>query len=108
MIGRLRERIRFERPVIGGDGAGGGALTWEPVPQLPEVFASVTALTGSEPVAADQRQAQVNFQVTIRARADLSAAWRLVWRGQPLDILAILPEPRRAYVTLLARSGGGQ
>lgn len=108
MIGRLRERIRFERPVFGGDGAGGGALTWAPVPQTPEVFASVTAVTGSEPVAADQRQAQVTFQVTIRARDDLSAEWRIAWRGQYLDILAILPEPRRAYLTLLARSGGGQ
>ncbi|TDP49160.1 phage head closure protein [Zavarzinia compransoris] len=108
MIGRLRERIRFERPVIGDDGAGGGPLGWAPIAETPEVFAAVTATTGSEPVAADQRQAQVMWQVTIRARDDLSAEWRIVWRGQPLDILGILPEPRRAYLTLLARSGAGQ
>lgn len=104
-IGRLRERIAFERPVIGDDGAGGGVLAWETVA---EVFAAVEAETGREPVEADAREAQVTWRITIRARADLSADWRVVWRGQALDILAILPDPRRAHVTILARSGGAQ
>ncbi|MCF4166477.1 phage head closure protein [Zavarzinia compransoris] len=104
-IGRLRERIAFERPEIDTDGAGGGTLAWIPVA---DVFAAVEAETGHEPVEADAREAQVTWRITIRARSDLSADWRVVWRGQPLDILAILPDPRRAHVTILARGGGGQ
>lgn len=108
MIGRLRERIAFERPVLGDDGAGGGALSWMPVDTLPEVWAAVEATTGSEPVEADARQAEVTWRITLRARDDLSADWRLLWRGRVLDILAILPRPRRDYLVLLAREGAGQ
>ncbi|WP_165837621.1 phage head closure protein [Zavarzinia aquatilis] len=108
MIGRLRERIAFERPVLGDDGAGGGSLSWLPVDALPEVWAEVEATTGSEPVEADARRAEVNWRITLRARDDLSSDWRLVWRGRVLDILAILPRPRRDYMVLLAREGAGQ
>ncbi|MDD3446194.1 MAG: phage head closure protein [Zavarzinia sp.] len=104
-IGRLRERIAFERPAIGDDGAGGGTLSWVPVA---EVFAAVEAETGKEPVEADVREAQVMWCITIRARDDISADWRVLWRGRAFDILAILPEARRAYVTLIARSGAAQ
>ncbi|MFA5120004.1 phage head closure protein [Zavarzinia sp.] len=105
MIGTLRERVTFQRPEIGDDGAGGGALSWADVAT---VWAAVEATTGSEPVAADARQAQVTWRITIRARAALSTDWRLLWRGMALDILAVLPAPRRDLVTLLARSGAGQ
>lgn len=108
MIGRLRERIALERPVLGADGAGGGPLAWVALDLNPVVWARVEAVAGDEPVAADQRQAEVTYRITLRARADLSAECRAVWRGQALDILAILPQERRAYLTLLARAGGAQ
>ncbi len=108
MIGRLRERIGFERPLLGADGAGGGSLAWAALDAQPMVWARVEAVTGTEPVAADQRQAEVIYRITLRRRWDLTAACRVTWRGQVLDILAILPDERRAYMTLLARAGGGQ
>lgn len=108
MIGRLRERVTFQHPQIADDGAGGGSLSWLDITPTPTVWAAVEAVTGSEPVEADARQAEVNYRVTIRARQDLAPEWRLTWRGRALDILAILPGRRRDYTVLLAREGGGQ
>lgn len=108
MIGRLRERIALERPQLGPDGAGGGVLAWVPLDSRPTVWARVEALTGDEPVAAEQRLSEVTYRITIRRRDDLSPECRAVWRGLALDILALVPEERRTYLTLLARAGAGQ
>lgn len=108
VIGQLRERVTFERPAIGSDGAGGGALAWLPVDTNPTVWARVEAQAGSEPVEAQTREGHVTWRVTLRRRDDIVTDWRLVWRGAVFDILGVLPDERRAYVTILARSGGAQ
>lgn len=105
MIGQLRERVRLEAPAIGDDGAGGGELAWNPVATI---WARVEAVAGTEPVEAQAREAHVTWRITIRRHDGIVAGWRLVWRGQALDILGVLPDERHAYLTILAKSGGAQ
>lgn len=108
MIGRLRERIAFQRPVIAGDGAGGGELAWITIDGPPGHWAWVEAVTGSEPVEAQARRPRQTWKIILRQRTGLTSDCRVLWRGLVLDIVAIMPAETRGYLTILATSGGAQ
>ena len=101
--GSLREPITIQRKVSVSDGMGGQAISWI---DLATVRAHVKPLSGREALQAMQLQASITHRVYIRYRADLLPSDRLVMRGQPLQIRAILNmEMRNQWLEVSADSG---
>lgn len=82
---RLKERVRIEQPSSVDDGYGGKMVSWS---ALTTVFAEVEALAQNvrERSLAEQIRAVAGYRVTIRARSDVDASMRLVWKTHVLQI----------------------
>lgn len=101
--GALREPITIQRKVSVSDGMGGQAISWT---DLATVRAHVKPLSGREALQAMQLQASITHRVYMRYRADLTAADRLLMRGQPLQIRAVLNlEMRDRWLELSCDAG---
>lgn len=101
--GALREPITIQRKVSVSDGMGGQAISWI---DIASVRAHVKPLSGREALQAMQLQASITHRVYIRYRADLLPSDRLLMRGQPLHIRAILNmEMRNQWLEVSADSG---
>ncbi len=74
-IGRLRHRVRLERPVASDDGAGGESVAWSAVANL---WARIEPLSAEERLTAERLEAAVTHRITIRHRADLTHTMRFV------------------------------
>lgn len=88
--GKLREPITIQRKQTASDGMGGQALQWV---DLFATLADVRPVSGREAVQAVramQLQASITHRIYIRYRADLTAADRILLRGQPLQVRAII------------------
>ena len=72
------------------DEGGGTTEEWEPYVQL-EAF--VIPLSGTEFYQAQQTQNPIDYDVYIPFRDDITADMRVVFRGDILDITAVLPSP---------------
>ena len=99
-IGKLRHRVRIERPASTQD-----PTTGEMVPGwalVATVWASVEPLSVREFISAQAGQSEVTARFVIRHRAGLSAAMRLVHRGQVYNIEGVLADPKSGqhYLTL--------
>ena len=70
------------------DEGGGSTEEWVPYVQLE---ALVIPLSGTEFYQAQQTQNPVDYDVYIPYRADITANMRVVFRGDTLDIKAVLP-----------------
>ncbi len=76
--GDLTERVTFQREERVRDAGGGWEKAWG---DLFTVWAKVTPKSGRERDMAQQREAPSNYRVTIRRRADVLPADRLIWNG---------------------------
>lgn len=74
--GRLRHRIRIEKPIVTQDPET-GALT-EAVQVIGTVFASIEPLSAREFIAAQSTQSQITARIVIRFRSGLTPDMRLV------------------------------
>jgi SPP1 family predicted phage head-tail adaptor len=83
----LREQIVVQRKSLAGDGAGGHVVTWR---DLFATRAKVKPLSGREALQAMQLQASITHRIYIRYRKDLTESDRIILRGQPLQIRAII------------------
>lgn len=101
--GQLRELIAVEQKSVTRSSIGEEQVIWVPV--LSGVHARVRALSGREFFAGQQMQDSVDYQVTIRYRTGLTRDMRIAWRGQHLDIVAILPGESRESLLLMCQSG---
>lgn len=102
--GQLRERVTLQAPLRTPDGAGGADIGWSEVATL---WARVEAQGGGELPAGERLEARARLEVTIRFRADVTPAMRLVWRGRALDIRASADsDGRRRFLTLDCMEGG--
>lgn len=101
--GELRERVTFQQR---GEDANGDRLgDWE---AGFTVSARVRALRGSEPVLQSRLQGVQPYSVTIRdstAARQITTAWRAVWGGRHLNIRAIAPDERGAFIDLMMEYG---
>ena len=101
--GKLREPLTIQRKLAVSDGMGGQAISWV---TLGSIRGDVRPLSGREAVQAMQLQASLTHRIYIRYRADLTPADRLVMRGQPLQIRAIVNmEMKNRWLELACDSG---
>ena len=101
--GRLTERVDLACPVEAIDELRSRTVKWRP---RGTVWAAVEAITGREVHAAQQLHSVVTLRVTIRQPGLTPAAtWRVVWKGRPLSIEAVLPHPDRDRLVLLCSEG---
>ena len=104
--GRLRHRLRIERPTDSLDGYLGEVKVWTPVV---EVDAGIDAITGREFMAADRELAGITWRITLREIPGTTIEPN--WRGIDVDtdavydFVAILPSHARNDLTLAATSG---
>jgi SPP1 family predicted phage head-tail adaptor len=101
--GALRETVTIERKQSASDGMGGQVVQWV---ALATVRGKVAPLSGREALQAMQLQASITHRIYVRYRSDLSAADRLILRGKPLQIRAVLNmEMRNQWLELSCDEG---
>ena len=85
LASQLNQRIRIERPSRADDGYGGTSVTWV---ELASVFAEVKPVFGAvhEREVGAQRVSNAGYRILIRARTDVTAAMRIIWKGHVLLI----------------------
>ena len=100
--GDLRHRVTIQQLVVGQDDYGQPLNTWK---DAATVWAKVEDLTGREYFAAQQvPTAEVSTRVTIRWRADIEPAMRVVHGARVLDIKAVLdPDGRKRELQLMCQ-----
>lgn len=94
--GRLSQRVTLQQRTAGVDALGQELTTWSDVATL---WAEVQPLRGREYFAAGQLQSAVDVRVRIRWRAGVVPTMRVVWRGEPMEIVSVI-EPDAAKVSL--------
>lgn len=106
--GVLRHRVDIEEFGVTLDSNGAQVEAWDSIltsdePLLP---AEIVPLSGREFVAAQAVQAGVTTRITIRWRADVKPAMRVVHDGDLYNIKAVLPDPTlRTHLTLMCETG---
>lgn len=91
--GKMRHRITIQRERNASDlgyvadGEGGYELAWVDVAT---VWAEVRPLSVREQSFAAQLQDARTHQVRIRARTDVTAACRIVFKGRPFNIVGVM------------------
>lgn len=85
--GMLREPITIQRQLSVSDGMGGQSIQWI---DLFTTRAHVKPISGREAVQAMRLQDSITHRIMMRYRADLTALDRIIMRGQPLQIRAII------------------
>lgn len=82
---QLTERVRIERPVASDDGYGGLQIGWT---EVATVFADVKPVFGAvhERQVGAQAMSNAGYRVIVRARTDVTAAMRIVWKTHVLLI----------------------
>lgn len=104
--GRLRHRIRIERPDYTQDPITGEmVLSWELV--VEKVPAAIEPLSAREFIAAQATQSAVTARIVIRQRDDVDATMRIIHRGRIYNIRGVLADPKSGleYLTLPCSMG---
>lgn len=100
---KLREPITVQRQQSASDGMGGQAHQWV---DLFTARAEVRPLSGRESLQAMHLQASITHRVIIRYRSDIAPADRILLRGEPLQIRAIINiEMRNRWLELACDAG---
>lgn len=83
--GRLRHRVTLEREDL-TPLAGGSAMRSHAV--IAVAWAAITLLNAGEDALTARRIAAVRYRITVRRRAGLAAADRILWDGRVLRVTA--------------------
>lgn len=103
--GRLRHRVTIQNRVETQDPTTGAiAVSWADVAT---VWAAVEPLSAREFIAAQAAQSQVSARITIRYRAGVTAAMRIVHGATLYNIEGVIPDNRsgREWLTLPVSAG---
>ncbi|CBJ37892.1 putative phage head-tail adaptor [Ralstonia solanacearum CMR15] len=104
--GKYNRRIALQRRQEGRTPSGQPINAWV---EVAKPWARVLGENGKEFIAAGRETAEREMSLRIRYRADVTAAWRVIFRGQPCDIKAVLPdEVRREHVDLVVTVGASK
>lgn len=105
-IGRLDQRITFQRRVRVPDGVGGETMEWENLPLIPTVWARVMPKSGGEQTGEGRIEATARVVFQVRERTDLDATMRIMWRGMAHNIRHVaIKSPRTMYLEIEAEAG---
>ena len=102
--GDLRERVTLQQRAETLDSIGENTGAWS---DLVTVWASAEPLSGREYFAQGQQQQTIDVRFRIRYRSDVTGLLRVVWRGEPHDIVGppINVDGRREYLELMTVKG---
>ncbi|MCK2183508.1 phage head closure protein [Halomonas getboli] len=105
--GRLRHRVRLERPAnVQNPDTGAMEPGWALVRRT---WADIEPLSARDFIAAQAGQSEVSARITLRWRDDITAEKRLVDErtGKVYNIAGVLPDPKSGvhYVTLPVKEG---
>jgi SPP1 family predicted phage head-tail adaptor len=100
--GELSERVTFRREATVDDGMGGTETSWQ---DIATVWALVRPMSGRERERADRVDAEANYLIVVRERADLTEKDVAVWRGRQLNLRFIKYRPRELYLEIEAEIG---
>lgn len=91
--GRLRHRLRIEKPIVTQDPTTGELV--ETVQIIGNVFASIEPLSAREFIAAQSTQSQITARIVIRYRSGLTPDMRFVdhANGTTYNPHGFLPDP---------------
>lgn len=101
--GQLNKRVTLQTPAAGQDEFGQPLTGWTDVAT---VWASITDMTGREYIAAAAVQTSVQTRITIRYRAGIVAAMRVLHGADVYNIAAVLEWGRDA-LNLMCEKGVG-
>ncbi len=100
---RLRKRVRIEEVSLSADGIGGATGIWS---EVATVWAEIVPLRAGERLVAGKLTSEITHRVTIRYRAGLHAAMRLVYGGRIFGIEAVInPGEGNETLELMVREG---
>lgn len=85
----MRARVTLEEPVRVADEIGGAAILWT---GRGAVWAAIKARGAGEGAAFDTTPTTAFYDVTINARHDVRAGWRVVWSARRLRIIGVSDE----------------
>ena len=102
--GDLTERITLQqRGTLTQNSVGENTAAWVDVVT---VYAKAEPIRGREYFAAAQMQATTDVRFTIRWRAGVLQTMRVLWRGEPHDIVdVIVPVGKRESIELMTLKG---
>ncbi|MBD1229127.1 phage head closure protein [Xenorhabdus griffiniae] len=100
--GRLRHRITLQNFTQIKLPSGQRRQEWQDVAT---VWAEVRHISGRELLASGANLSETTVRVWLRYRADVTSAFRMVFRGQVYDIQAVIPDPKRTQLELLCKQG---
>lgn len=83
--GKRNQRITIERKSVSRNSIGEPQVTWS---TLVTLWAEARPVRGAEFLAAGQMQARADVLFRILYRSDLTEQDRVVWRGDPYEIVA--------------------
>ena len=83
--GDLNQRITFQTRAAGQDVLGQQTGAWV---DAFTIWARADPIRGREFFTAGQMQAEVTVRFVIRYRADAAETMRILWRGEPYDIVS--------------------
>lgn len=102
--GDLNQKVDIQISASAADGAGGRNKSWATA--APCIWAKVEPLNGGEAFRQGMLNATQLYRVTIRWRAGVSTANRLIWNGAPLNIRTCAdPDGRREAIVMTVESG---
>jgi len=109
---RLRHRVDIEEFETTLDSEGAQVEAWSTIRDSDEtelIPAEIVPLSGREFAAAQAVQAGVTTRITIRWRAGVEPAMRVVHGADLYNIRAVLPDPTlRRHLTLMCETGVNQ
>lgn len=101
--GDLDQRVTLQQRDSSLNTLGQASDTWT---NVAEVWAKVEPLRGREFFAAGQMQSEATTRITIRYRAGVTERNRVVWRGQPYDISAVIePDGQKQMLEMICAAG---
>lgn len=100
----LRHSISIQQESRVADGGGGSTLSWTNV--ATGISAAIEPLRGGERLRAMQLEDSITHKVTIRYRAGVTAAMRILFGARVFNIRAVInPGERDRWLEIMAEEG---
>lgn len=99
MIGKLRHLITIQRGTRVEDGAGGGEVAWQDLPD--QVWAEITPVRASERFFAGKLEENISHTVRLRDRFEVDADMRILFEGRVFQIRGVTNPDERSRWTIL-------